>query len=61
MKSKYINIAELLPKALVVRVAGLLSERRYVPNVNSKYFIIAELSHNALVVIFRTGIVTKKS
>ena len=39
-KSKYFNIAELLHNALVVRVAELLSQRRYVPNVKSKYFNI---------------------
>ena len=32
-------------------LAESLSQRTYVPNVNSKYFNIAELLHNALVVM----------
>ena len=50
VKSRYINIAELLQNGLVVSVAELLSERRYVPNVKSKYFNIAELLQNTFVV-----------
>ena len=53
MKSKYFNKVELVHTALAVRVAELLSQRTYVPNMMSKYFIfyfIAELLLNALVV-----------
>ena len=43
-------MAELLCNALVVRVAGLLSQRTYVPNVGLECFNRAELLQNAVVV-----------
>ena len=50
VKSKYVNIAELLQNALVARVAKLLSLRTCVPNLKSRYFNVVELLQNALVV-----------
>ena len=56
----YLKISESLHNAPVVIAVELLSQRRYVPNVKSKYFIIAELVHNALVVMGSTAILTKQ-
>ena len=50
MWSKYHHIAELLHDALVAKVAELLSQRTYVPNVESKYLNISESLHNGLAV-----------
>ena len=51
VKSKYFNIAELLHSGLVVSLAKLLFQKKYVPNGKFKHSNIAELLHNAAIVI----------